>query len=386
MNTISRSLHSKFSVARAVAVNAVATLTAIVLTVLSTQVQAEMPTKTALSNATWEKLNEQGLRAVQEKRPLDAQRYLGLALTEARKSKRNDRQLATTLNNLGLLRLQQKKYPDAVRLFKNAVEIFKQIYGVNNLDYAFVMQNLATAYWYQNDFDGAEPWLKRSLTVYEKAATSAPHELATALQKSGDFYYQQARSAEAEPMYQRALAIFEKTDGTNAPSVAGVLDKLAQFYQWQGHYKEANSYFARAVSIGGSQKSEIKSHYAELQQAEKEPNLIILRPKPGETYDDEPIFVRVEVENFELLAPDQIFGHAKSAQGHIHITLDHYPLVATASTQHMFGKSEGGRYLPVGKHTIVTELVHDTHLPITPPVSRTVVFYTRHSTAKGGKE
>jgi hypothetical protein len=113
--------------------------------------------------------------------------------------------------------------------------------------------------------------------------------------------------------------------------------------------------------------------------SKSQPKLAITRPKPGETFDDTPIVVKLAVEGFKLVPPEPYFGKAGPEDtGHVHVRLDSYPLIATSAPQLMIGKHVGERYLPKGKHVLTVELVLDNHDPLTPAVRRSVVFYTTH--------
>lgn len=109
------------------------------------------------------------------------------------------------------------------------------------------------------------------------------------------------------------------------------------------------------------------------------PQLTVISPKPGQTFDDTPIFVQVQVKNFKLVPPLPYFGKPGPQNiGHLHYILDDYPLTATADTQLMIGKMLGDDYLPQGKHTLWVELSVDNHDSLTPPVRKKIVFYTMH--------
>jgi hypothetical protein len=109
------------------------------------------------------------------------------------------------------------------------------------------------------------------------------------------------------------------------------------------------------------------------------PQLEIISPKNGYTIKDFPIFVEVKIKNFELRTPTMYFGKPNpKAIGHIHYFLDDYPEVATDSTQLLFGKMEGNKYLRTGEHTIAVELVHDNHEVLSPRVWQRVRFNFEH--------
>jgi hypothetical protein len=122
-----------------------------------------------------------------------------------------------------------------------------------------------------------------------------------------------------------------------------------------------------------------------LKQRPGAPELVVLSPKPGQTFDDTPIFVRLQVKNFKLVPPIAYFGKAGAQNvGHIHIILDDHPLIATAETQIMIGKMAGEEYLSEGKHTLWIELSVDNHDGLTPPVRKKVTFYFMHPKHRRG--
>ena len=109
------------------------------------------------------------------------------------------------------------------------------------------------------------------------------------------------------------------------------------------------------------------------------PELTIISPKDGEIFDDKPIFVKVQVDNFKLEPPKMYFGPPEpGAIGHIHFFFDDYPEVATSSTELMFGKKEGDRYLQPGLHTVAVELVHNNHETLEPRIWKRVTFTIKH--------
>jgi len=58
--------------------------------------------------------------------------------------------------------------------------------------------------------------------------------VATSLNNLATLYYAQGQFDDAEALFQRALAIWEKVLGPEHPDVATSLDNLAQLYYAQG--------------------------------------------------------------------------------------------------------------------------------------------------------
>ncbi len=111
------------------------------------------------------------------------------------------------------------------------------------------------------------------------------------------------------------------------------------------------------------------------------PAVRIMRPKPKQLFYDTPILIQVFVTNFKLEAPKNFFGTTDDQTiGHIHYTLDNFPLVATAETQLMLGKNAHKKPLPAGEHVLTVELVKTNHKSLSPKVITKVKFLTDHGT------
>ena len=96
---------------------------------------------------------------------------------------------ATSLNNLARLYRPRATTRKAEPLYRQALEIRKQVLGENHPDYATSLNNLALLY-----------------------------------QNKGDY-------AQAEPLYQQALEICKQVLGENHPDYATSLNNLANLYQ-----------------------------------------------------------------------------------------------------------------------------------------------------------
>jgi tetratricopeptide (TPR) repeat protein len=64
-----------------------------------------------------------------------------------------------------------------------------------------------------------------------------------------DLYVNRCRYADAEPLLKRSVTVFEKALGPNHPEVANVLDNLAGLYKEQGRTDDAEPLFKRSAAI-----------------------------------------------------------------------------------------------------------------------------------------
>ena len=63
--------------------------------------------------------------------------------------------------------------------------------------------------------------------------------VALGLNNLANLYHTQGRYAEAEPLLKRSLVIYEKALGSDHPQIALFLNNLAMVYEAQGRYAEA---------------------------------------------------------------------------------------------------------------------------------------------------
>ena len=77
--------------------------------------------------------------------------------------------LATTLDNLATLYVQQGKCIEAEQLYLRALRIKERVMGMEHLKVATTLDRLAMLYMRQGEFVGAERLRQRALAIREKA-------------------------------------------------------------------------------------------------------------------------------------------------------------------------------------------------------------------------
>jgi tetratricopeptide (TPR) repeat protein len=115
---------------------------------------------------------------------------------------------------------RQGKYDRAVIPATKAREIAERDLGPEHPAVATSLNNLAGLYLEQGQYAAAEPLFKRSLAIREKALGLEHPDVATSLNNLAELYSEQGQYAAAEPLYKRSLAISEKALGHVQPEVA----------------------------------------------------------------------------------------------------------------------------------------------------------------------
>ncbi len=101
-------------------------------------------------------------------------------------------------------------------------------------------------------------------------------------------------------------------------------------------------------------------------------SLDVLTPSEGQTIYGNKVPILFSVENFEIVDYEANTSPV-AGQGHIHVWLDDEeptPVSATKVVEDTFTFSD----VPFGEHTLMTELVGNTHQSLTPPQKITVNF------------
>jgi len=161
----------------------------------------------------------------------------------------NHPDVASTLNNLGIVYYNQGRYNEAEELYKQALEIFKKIYGENHPDVASTLINLGIVYFNQGKYNEVEGLCKKALEILIKKFGENHPAVASTLNNLGIVYYNQGKYNEAEALYKQALEIHIKIFGENHPAVALTLNDLASVYFNQGKYNEAEALYKQALEI-----------------------------------------------------------------------------------------------------------------------------------------
>ena len=157
--------------------------------------------------------------------------------------------VATSLNNLAMIRELQGRHEQSAALYKRALAISEKTLGPDHPELAPILNNLALNYhlFLKRD-QQAEPLYKRALAVTEKALGPDHPNVAGALTSLATLYGDRGQHAQAEPLLKRALAIREALSPDD-PNVASSLDNLAGLYRMQGQFAQAELLLKRALAI-----------------------------------------------------------------------------------------------------------------------------------------
>ncbi|UKP01125.1 CHAT domain-containing protein [Nostoc sp. UHCC 0870] len=157
--------------------------------------------------------------------------------------------VAQSLNNLAALYHAQGNYPAAEALFLEALELWKVCYGDEDFEIATTLNNLAEIYREQGLYFKAEQVHLEALAMRRCLFDNEHPDIAQSLTNLGTLYISRGRYADAEKMHLEALAMKMRLLGEEHFDIASSLNNLGKVYDAQGRYQEAEINFSKALEI-----------------------------------------------------------------------------------------------------------------------------------------
>ncbi len=135
------------------------------------------------------------------------------------------------LNGKAKTLFKQKRYPDALSVSEEALQVAEDTFGPDHPKVAISLNNIAELHIINGTYAEIEPLYKRALEIVEKALGPDNPDVAISLNNLAELYYNQGRYKEAEPLYRQALKILKQTLGSDHPEVAITLENMRALYK-----------------------------------------------------------------------------------------------------------------------------------------------------------
>ncbi len=153
------------------------------------------------------------------------------------------------LNNLAMLLKATNRLAEAESMYRRALAIDEVSHGPDHPLVAIELNNLASLLKTTNRLAEAEPMFRRALAINEAGHGPNHPKVAAGLNNLAELLRATNRLAEAEPIYRRALIIDEASYGPDHPEVAVDLNNLAGLLRETNRLAEAEPMFRRALKI-----------------------------------------------------------------------------------------------------------------------------------------
>jgi tetratricopeptide (TPR) repeat protein len=159
-------------------------------------------------------------------------------------------ELATCLDLLGNIALDEGDAAEACRFFEAALEVEEKLRPARVEAMTVLCRRLADVHRRSEDFDAAETFLKRAIRLSEDGLGQEHRVTGDRLSELGVFYQGRGRHAESQECFERALAIHQRTRGRGSEEAeARDFEGLAEVFQQSGDAEKAEEYYKRAFSV-----------------------------------------------------------------------------------------------------------------------------------------
>ena len=155
---------------------------------------------------------------------------------------------ASTLNQVGMLRRQQRRLDESEEHLRRAYRIRLELFGEEHPDVAESLHALAFSHVQLPGYKDAEALFRGALTMRQKLL-GEHRSVAETLEDLGTLLVRAGRFEEGEPLLQEALELRRKLFGNDHFNVATSLTFLGEIYFRRGDYAKAESLHREQIRI-----------------------------------------------------------------------------------------------------------------------------------------
>ena len=157
------------------------------------------------------------------------------------------RAFASSLNDYGILKQEQAKYEESLKLLREAYNIYITNFGEKDRDVASTSNNLALTLESLKDLDGAEKYYQKSLKTYLELYGPNRPEISTLYNNLAYIYIDKEDWNKAEEYFKKSLKLKIKTLGKNHSLVGLAYMNLGALEYTMKNYKSSESNLLRAL-------------------------------------------------------------------------------------------------------------------------------------------
>ena len=145
--------------------------------------------------------------------------------------------------------LKDENYDSAYYYAIKSLNIKKELYGENNLDYATSLNQLSKVYKARGEYDTALELRHKVLEIRRTFLSNKHPDYASSLNNLGSLYKVIGNYELAKKYYLEALELRKLIYTNNHSYVASSLHNLGELYYEEGDYKQSISYFENCLKI-----------------------------------------------------------------------------------------------------------------------------------------
>ncbi len=162
---------------------------------------------------------------------------------------------ATTLLNAATAYSAAGDYAQALRLYRQAIQIYERLLSAEDYRWASLYNNMSIMLEKAGENEEAAKSAEKALAIIEKQEGNEA-QTATTLTNLAMVYFKLSENEEAKKCLTRAIALFEQGGENINEHYSGALAGMGEAYFRDGEYEKSLSYYERALE-------DVKRHYGE---------------------------------------------------------------------------------------------------------------------------
>jgi tetratricopeptide (TPR) repeat protein len=234
------------------------------------------------SVAVWKALMASGINAITAKNYATAEEQIQKALGITAQFPPGDARIGTTLNTLGLIYREERKYPEAQKAFEKTLVIFKLSEGADSLNVGNVNFNIASVLMAEDRYDDALPYVQKSQAIYLRILGPQSLKAASVLCMTGEVYRHGKKFQAAEAPLKECANAREATEGMESADFGDALYSLGLVYAQEGRWALADSTLkltekVRELTLGVTSQEfadALEAHSGVLKSMKREPEAV----------------------------------------------------------------------------------------------------------------
>lgn len=162
---------------------------------------------------------------------------------------------ATTLLNAATAYSAAGDYAQALRLYRQAMQIYERLLSAEDYRWAGLYNNMSIMLEKAGENREAVDCAKKALAIIEKQEGNEA-QTATTLTNLALVYFKVSENEEAKSCLSRAITLFEQGEGAPNEHYSGALAGMGEAYFRDGEYEKSLDIYERALE-------DVKQHYGE---------------------------------------------------------------------------------------------------------------------------
>jgi tetratricopeptide (TPR) repeat protein len=161
----------------------------------------------------------------------------------------NEREEADIYNMLGMVKIKQGEYAEAIIFSEKSIKIEQQILSPTDPDLASSYSSIGFVYYKMGDYSKALSYHEKDLEICQKSLNPNHPDLAATYNNIGLVYNTMGDYSNALLSHEKALKIRRKSLPPNHPSLATSYNNIGSVYSKMGDYSKALSYHEKDLEI-----------------------------------------------------------------------------------------------------------------------------------------